>query len=392
MWGWLFGKCKDRCYQACDIHCQAGCLKTEIIKTKYKALEQLYKMKTKNKLPENWCVKAKDTKEFYGTVIEFLNKKNKIGVFDGIGSYKYYGIRNSQPYNGPNPWDEVLSIEEFIALSEVTAPEIRQPTPFENLLLERQELKIKVERLEKEHQPLWNQNAELLDEVDRLKKLGSDYINEICSLREQVSRLTAPEVKKEGSYMNMIPLTSFDQNITKNKNMEKTIKMSLETARQWMKKIKNKTITDDSPESLITSMILENFTKEELEGKEGFTWEESFKPGYVIETNHAKLRVDIKKCSNPAAQNHFKDQFATEKQALAALAFAQLSHIVNKYNEGKEPEEFVCLPSAIQTGSLSYIKSLSANKYRVPFAFYREEDLLTSFEVNKELWDQYFMF
>lgn len=54
-------------------------------------------------------------------------------------------------------------------------------------------------------------------------------------------------------------------------NMEKTIKMSLETAREIYKWVNKKEVKDSPMERL----LLDNFTKEELENNNGFTWEES---------------------------------------------------------------------------------------------------------------------
>ena len=156
--------------------------------------------------------------------------------------------------------------------------------------------------------------------------------------------------------------------------MEKPVKMSLETAREFYK---------DATE-ITKKWLLENFTKEELECKKGFTWEDSFSGnGYWIDKNSNihKLRT-----VGGFAEDH-KNIFLTEAHAKSALAFAQLSHIVAKYNEGKIKQQFYytidnCNGTLLVDG-LSNIKSI--------LMFYTVEDARTSLEVNRELWEQYWM-
>jgi hypothetical protein len=142
------------------------------------------------------------------------------------------------------------------------------------------------------------------------------------------------------------------------------------------------------------NLLLENFTKEELEGKKGFTWEESFEPGYYIkeaEINYPSSlkKIKIDKACNKEPHVWFKNQFRTEKQALSALAFAQLSHIVAKYNEGKEigRRDGYFSVTRMESGELDLVRSYGLRGLGLEFC--REEDGLVSMETNKELWEQY---
>lgn len=173
----------------------------------------------------------------------------------------------------------------------------------------------------------------------------------------------------------------------KNRNMKKTIEMSLETAR--------KMYNDVNLPNYLTPFILENFTKEELEGKKGYTWDESFSGhGYYIShgmTGTAQIgNVKIKTCNQSV--------FRTEKQALSALAFAQLSHIVERYNQGKAPatDEGCAIFYYIQAFNNNDINVvrvayLSVILPKQQFLFYTKEDAEISLEVNRQLWGQYWM-
>ena len=170
------------------------------------------------------------------------------------------------------------------------------------------------------------------------------------------------------------------------------ITMSLETAKELYKDLCTRT---DIASVNFKNWLLENFTKEELEPvvvpepkKEGFTWEDSFGPGFVIGENRAKLKVEIVKCSNKVAQDHFMNQFRTEKQALSALAFAQLSHICAKYNEGKKPEAKQYTVVCWKEEGLAVFQK-SEMVCHLPFC--TKEDAETSLRVNRELWEQYWM-
>lgn len=181
--------------------------------------------------------------------------------------------------------------------------------------------------------------------------------------------------------------------------MEKQIKMSLETAREmWNNemRLRDKYNLNCTP---MAKWLLENFTKEELEDKKGYTWEESFKPGFVVESHPSKLKVIIEKCVDPVARDHFKNQYATEKQAKSALAFAQLTHIVAKYNEGKNIRRMGCdslltvyhVFAYKETGELQF-NAVCEGNYPIQFLeFYDHEDAKISIKVNRELWKQYWM-
>lgn len=129
--------------------------------------------------------------------------------------------------------------------------------------------------------------------------------------------------------------------------------------------------------------------------KEGFTWEESFSgDGWYVGSGS-----EIHRLTNVKPLETQKNVFATEKQALSTLAFAQLSHIVNKYNEGKTvpitfqdgiPHTFH--PYMGYNGMLTYhALNHTCNIYHPPFGFYNKNDIETSLKINKALWEQYWM-
>jgi hypothetical protein len=159
---------------------------------------------------------------------------------------------------------------------------------------------------------------------------------------------------------------------SKLKNMNKKIEMSLESARQMYKEGNETT----------NKWLLENFTKEELERKKGFTWEESYNgKGFYITGNS-----DIVKWNSTIGHTH-KNVFLTEKHAKSALAFAQLSHIVNKYNVGKEMGEYRHTIYSYR----KHIHTATNDGYSHQLEFYALEDAKTSMEVNRQLWLDYWM-
>jgi len=167
-------------------------------------------------------------------------------------------------------------------------------------------------------------------------------------------------------------------------NMKKQIEMSLETARQMYKEGSETT----------NKWLLENFTKEELEPKKGFTWEDSFSQDgwYALRShlNHiapkpAKVNCRTEECN--------KDVFLTEKHVKSAIASAQLSHVCEKYNEGKYFKT-VCGMTNYWYVTKFDGKSLGVNSFpynflHFPFANY--EDAAISMEVNRQLWLDYWM-
>jgi len=156
--------------------------------------------------------------------------------------------------------------------------------------------------------------------------------------------------------------------------MKKPVEMSLETARQMYKE--NNEITN--------KWLLENFTKEELEPKKGFTWEESLsKEGYYIDSFCNILETEIS-----STQQRLRDVYLTEKHAKSSLAFAQLSHICNKYNEGKEKGFHVYTVDGYKDGTLAVSSWVNL---RFQFEFYTSQDACTSMEVNRQLWLDYWM-
>lgn len=176
--------------------------------------------------------------------------------------------------------------------------------------------------------------------------------------------------------------------------MEKTLKMSVETAREIY------TIAKKQSFEAQINWLLENFTKEELEPKKGFTWEESV-------NNNDGFYIEWDKISNGKAsplRPLSKCLFKTEKQALSALAFAQLTHICAKYNEGKDwklegSQCRICYTKVFvdENGdgdlSLDFAKCRTGNEsiLKSILAFKEYEDAKTSLEVNSDLWRQYFM-
>lgn len=169
--------------------------------------------------------------------------------------------------------------------------------------------------------------------------------------------------------------------------MKKTIEMSLETAREWYVLAKENKISGKTNPAI--RFLEENFTIEELEGKKGYTWEESFLgDGYSI----AQMSPPgiVREYSRPRSI-YYRSVFRTEKQALSALAFAQLSHIVAKYNagpvQGYSTAIFVIRPN--RDGKLEVAATTYADSYFLKFL--NKEDAATSLEVNHQLWKQYWM-
>ena len=167
--------------------------------------------------------------------------------------------------------------------------------------------------------------------------------------------------------------------------MEKQIKMSLETAQVLWKSFCSKA----TPEGFaMFSILTENFTKEELEGKKGFSWEDSVNgEGWFIndDSRVSFVRGAIRERFNYCV-------FKTEAQAKSALAFAQLSHIVAKYNEGKEcGRDWFTVDKVNVKNPNRGLKVSSWSSFDRHLSFYNKEDAEISLEVNRELWEQYWM-
>lgn len=167
--------------------------------------------------------------------------------------------------------------------------------------------------------------------------------------------------------------------------MEKTIKMSLETAKElWRGEIKKR-----DEENLnctpLAKWLLENFTKEELEGKKGFT----FNDCYPIDGFYIHSIGDIRPAIYSSVSDNSKNVFKTEAQAKSALAFAQLSHIVAKYNEGKERDAITYkIRPSVKIGEQLEVAD---NIIFYHLMFYYISDAETSLEVNRQLWLDYWM-
>lgn len=167
--------------------------------------------------------------------------------------------------------------------------------------------------------------------------------------------------------------------------MEKNIKMSLESARKLWKSANEG--HGYGSRDFVLSLLGENFTKEELEGCDGYTWEDSFSgDGYEISQVEDYAPI-VGKVSYGGAFDYCKHLFRTENQSLSALAFAQLSHIVAKYNDcrGAPAYEFW----VIERIDLE----LGITKSRVfhHLSFNNFDDCRKSLLTNRKLWEQYWM-
>jgi hypothetical protein len=176
-------------------------------------------------------------------------------------------------------------------------------------------------------------------------------------------------------------------------NMEKQIKMSLETAQKLYNNAAIKNGSDSEQNKIIREWILENFTQKELEGKKGFTWEDSFcNSGYYIDnTSHI---VQFNQC---VISSRNVNVFKTKEQAESALAFAQLTHIVAKMNGPMNDnlKTYTIYRVSELTKELN-VKNLYNQEHGVCYGFYPltfiSEDLAkTSLVENYDLWAKYWM-
>lgn len=166
-----------------------------------------------------------------------------------------------------------------------------------------------------------------------------------------------------------------------NNNMEKQIKMSLETARRLWSQLPP--VINDNANAFIYRTLKENFTQEELEGDKGFTWEESFDgSGYFLNAS-----ASINQTIGSSADDKNKNTFKTKKQAESALAFAQLSHIVAKHNEGKIRSGGVWI---MFYNLASEDIEFKYTQYRESqLEFYTEKDAKISRDKNMYLWKKF---
>lgn len=223
-----------------------------------------------------------------------------------------------------------------------------------------------------------------------------------CLAKILLSNFTLEELRPQDAEMEplaekTIPiyeqLKQEDFMINEHRDMPREI--SLEEARAiW------KTIPKDNPSNwsasdrLAREILLHNFKEEALEIK-GFTWANSFEGGgWYISPNSDVMFSGIS--SNPTFQN--KNVFKTKKQAESALAFAQLSHIVEKYNE----DNFAVAKDGKTT--LYYVAAYNDNSLKIDecqyfeciqpvrnLMFNKKESAERSMEVNRELWEKYWM-
>ena len=304
-----------------------------------------------NRLPESWSVRNDGSQRFKDTVIRYLNDKEGHIEYEGFDVGRYYGIDNEKDLACLKfSFGKALTIDKFIELSGV-------------------------------------------DFV--AQKLGSDYIADAVLDKEMSQSERVDRFRKRcGNGHGYFNATS-----SPNKSDSRPITMSLETAREMWNNCQPKVesagvgvlVTSNSLiNTSILKFLLDNFSKEELDGKEGFTWEESFEPGHYIEllTNGALSKLNVKKACNTIAHPWFKNQYRTEKQALSALAFAQLSHICAKANEGKPLSKNYVGVVRRQVDELIFCER---NKDEYHLYFHETKDAETSLKVNRALWEQYWM-
>jgi hypothetical protein len=162
--------------------------------------------------------------------------------------------------------------------------------------------------------------------------------------------------------------------------------------KEIMKQIKNHTTMTNEDKQTIDKLQAElDKLKAKLMDvpkptKRGFTWEDSFsgEGAYVRSHNSEVCEVgDI----DPLDFN--KCVFRNTDYAKSSLAYAQLTHIVEKYNEGKERgiDGWVfCIAKREDNLIIS-----DWGGFHLPLPFYTVEDAETSLEVNRKLWEQFWM-
>lgn len=124
--------------------------------------------------------------------------------------------------------------------------------------------------------------------------------------------------------------------------------------------------------------------------KKGFTWEESFgTEGYYI---GAYSCVEKYTSNSPSAQQRNQCIFKTKEQAESSLAFAQLTHIVAKYNEGKESKsEAYAIQCRNGREGFLCVEKVTFGSQLPHMVFLTEEDANLSLIINKDLWHKYWM-
>jgi hypothetical protein len=120
--------------------------------------------------------------------------------------------------------------------------------------------------------------------------------------------------------------------------------------------------------------------------KRGFTWEDSFtgEGAFVLSVNSEVCEIngidpqDVNKCV-----------FSNIDYANSALAYAQLTHIVAKYNEGKE-RDIDGWVHCIEKCEDKLLVETFGNVQPL-LTFHTLECAEISLEVNRELWEQFWM-
>lgn len=170
---------------------------------------------------------------------------------------------------------------------------------------------------------------------------------------------------------------------------ERNIKMSLETARELYnhyKECDGVNIVATTSGRAVYESIIQAFTKQELEGKKGYTWEEAFSGcGYYLDDENQIQRTSSKVVFPPTEMHH--NLARTKAQIKSVKAFIMLTHIVAKANEGKGFDGYyhtVCVGNnRLEARSLVYTRS--------QLEFCDREDALISMVENKDLWNEYHM-
>ncbi len=173
--------------------------------------------------------------------------------------------------------------------------------------------------------------------------------------------------------------------------MEKQIKISLELAREiWEQQPKhNGDFKIIKQTNTIEKLLLENFTREELEFKKGLTWIDCFDSiGFIIDEDSDI--VGVRSSNFEQNTRNLKNVFKTREQTKSALAFAQLSHIVCEYNKLNIAKSDVRFAICNNNGEL-WVKEININFNWFHLTFNYYDDCSTCLKSNIELWKDYWM-
>lgn len=122
------------------------------------------------------------------------------------------------------------------------------------------------------------------------------------------------------------------------------------------------------------------------EGDPKYIWAVSFSgDGYFIDSTNSK----VIETTDRASQLINRCVFKTREQALSALAFAQLSHIVSKYNEPRPIGDYYwCIQYNVMENRLELAERVRGSEH---LYFNVREDAEISLNTNYDLWKQYWM-